>query len=63
MTGTQTQSLQRLKQHFAQRVINQARQVLELWQNLHNSEWSRQDLVNMRDAGERLLRHAERLPT
>src|SRR5690554_2106460 len=60
MTGTQTQSLQRLKQHFAQRVINQARQVLELWQNLHNSEWSRQDLVNMRDAGERLLRHAER---
>ena len=60
MTGTQPQSLQRLKQHFAQRVIHQARQLLELWQNLQSTEWSGQNQVNMDEAAQRLLRYAER---
>lgn len=60
MTGTQTQSLQRLKQHFAQRVIHQARQLLELWQNLQNAEWSSQEQKNMEEAAQRLLRYAQR---
>ena len=29
-----------LKQHFAQRVIHQAREVLEVWQQLQRSEWN-----------------------
>lgn len=60
MTGTQMDSLERLKQHFAQRVINQSRQLLEIWQNLHSTQWSVQELVNMQDAAQRLLRYAER---
>lgn len=60
MTGTQPQSLQRLKQHFAQRVIHQARQLLELWQNLQSADWTGQEQINMEDAAQRLLRYAER---
>ena len=60
MTGSQEQHLQRLKQHFAQRVINQSRQLLELWQNLHSTQWSAQELTNMQEASQRLLRYAER---
>ncbi len=60
MTGIQMDSLERLKQHFAQRVIHQSRQLLEIWQNLHSTQWSAQELVNMQDAAQRLLRHAER---
>ncbi|MDY0250207.1 MAG: diguanylate cyclase [Pseudomonas sp.] len=60
MTGSQMDSLERLKQHFAQRVINQSRQLLELWQNLQGTQWSVQELVNMQDAAQRLLRYAER---
>ncbi len=60
MTGSQEQHLQRLKQHFAQRVINQSRQLLELWQNLHSTQWSTQELTNMQEASQRLLRYAER---
>lgn len=60
MTGIQMDSLERLKQHFAQRVIHQSRQLLEIWQNLHSTHWSVQELVNMKDAAQRLLRYAER---
>lgn len=60
MTGTQTQSLQRLKQHFAQRVIHHSRELLELWQNLHTAQWSDQELLNMQEAAQRLLRCAQR---
>jgi len=60
MTGTQMDSLERLKQHFAQRVINQARQLLEIWQNLHTTQWSSQELINMQEGAQRLLRYAER---
>ena len=60
MTGIQMDSLERLKQHFAQRVIHQSRQLLEIWQNLHSTHWSVQELANMKDAAQRLLRYAER---
>ena len=60
MTGMQMDSLERLRQHFAQRVITQSRQLLEIWNNLHSTQWSAQELVNMRHAAQRLLRYAER---
>ena len=34
MTESEDPSRERLKQHFAQRVIHQARQILEIWQRL-----------------------------
>jgi len=50
----------RLKNHFAQRVIHQARQVLEVWQRLQASEWNAGDMSELVDANTRLLRYAER---
>ncbi len=49
-----------LKQHFAQRVIHQAREVLELWQQLQRSEWSDRYHSTLTDATLRLRRFAER---
>lgn len=53
-------SRERLKHHFAQRVIHQARQILESWQRLHRGEWVEGDLLELKDAALRLLRFAER---
>ena len=53
-------SRDRLKQHFAQRVINQARQVLEVWQRLQRSEWSESGMIELREATQLLRRYAER---
>ncbi|WP_017937034.1 response regulator [Zestomonas thermotolerans] len=50
----------RLKHHFAQRVIHQARHVLEVWQRLQHREWSGADMAEMSEATVRLLRYAER---
>ena len=60
MTELADSSHQRLKQHFAQRVIHQARQILEIWQRLHRSEWSPVDLAELKEANLRLRRFAER---
>jgi hypothetical protein len=60
MTEPEDPSRERLKHHFAQRVIHQARQILEIWQRLQRSEWSSQDLAELSDANLRLLRFAER---
>ena len=60
MTEQEDPSRDRLKHHFAQRVIHQARQILEIWQRLQQSEWSAPDLDELNDANERLLRFAER---
>jgi len=49
-----------LKQHFAQRVIHQAREVLEVWQQLQRSEWSDAYRAALADANQRLRRFAER---
>lgn len=60
MTETADPSRDRLKHHFAQRVIHQARQILEVWQRLQQSEWSATDMAEITEANQRLLRFAER---
>jgi diguanylate cyclase (GGDEF)-like protein len=50
----------RLKQHFAQRVIHQARQVLEVWQRLQRSAWNATDMAELNEAAVRLQHYAER---
>ena len=60
MTEPEDPSRERLKHHFAQRVIHQARQILEIWQRLQRSEWSTADLAELSEANLRLLRFAER---
>ncbi|MBA1275519.1 response regulator [Stutzerimonas azotifigens] len=49
-----------LKQLFAQRVIHQAREVLEVWQRLQRSEWNADYLAALGDANLRLRRFADR---
>ncbi|RMT76723.1 Response regulator /diguanylate cye [Pseudomonas viridiflava] len=60
MTEPEDPSRDRLKHHFAQRVIHQARQILETWQRLQKTEWSVSDMAELKDSTLRLLRFAER---
>jgi diguanylate cyclase (GGDEF)-like protein len=60
MTEAADPSPARLKRHFAQRVIHQARQILEVWQRLQQSEWSATDLAELTETNQRLLRFALR---
>lgn len=60
MTQPAEPSHERLKQHFAQRVIHQARQILEIWQRLQRGEWSSGDLGELCEANLRLQRYADR---
>lgn len=60
MTEPEDPSRDRLKHHFAQRVIHQARQILEVWQRLQQSEWLAADMAELGEANTRLLRFAER---
>ena len=60
MTEHEEPSLNRLKQHFAQRVINQARQTLEIWQRLQRAEWNADGLGELQEATLLLQRYAER---
>lgn len=60
MTEHEDPSRDRLKQHFAQRVIHQARQVLEGWQRLQRNEWSDSGMRELGEAALLLQRYAER---
>ncbi|WP_025995940.1 response regulator [Pseudomonas viridiflava] len=60
MNEPEDPSRDRLKHHFAQRVIHQARQILETWQRLQKSEWSAGDMAELKESTLRLLRFAER---
>lgn len=60
MTQPEDPSRHRLKQHFAQRVTHQARQILETWQRLQKSEWSVGDMAELKDSTLKLMRFAER---
>lgn len=60
MTEQEDPSRDRLKQHFAKRVIHQARQVLEVWQRLQLGEWNAADMAELSEANLGLLRYAER---
>ncbi|MDH1265042.1 MULTISPECIES: GGDEF domain-containing response regulator [unclassified Pseudomonas] len=53
-------SSDRLKKHFAQRVIHQARQVLEVWQRLQRDEWNDAGMLELSEAALLLQRYAER---
>lgn len=60
MTEHEDPSSNRLKQHFAQRVIHQARQVLEAWQRLQRNQWNDVGMSELGDAASLLQRYAER---
>ena len=60
MTEQEDPNRERIKNHFAQRVIHQARQILEIWQRLQGNEWAPSDLAELSDANLRLLRFAAR---
>lgn len=60
MTEHDDPNRDRLKHHFSQRVIHQARHLLEIWQNLSRSEWNSAGLADLREACLRLQRYAER---
>ncbi|PBQ21901.1 diguanylate cyclase response regulator [Pseudomonas congelans] len=60
MTEPEDPSRDRLKHHFAQRVIHQARQILETWQRLQKAEWSVVDMAELKESTQRLSRFAER---
>ncbi|UXY52398.1 response regulator [Pseudomonas tohonis] len=60
MTEQEDPSRDRLKNHFAQRVIHQARHLLEVWQRLQRAEWTSADLTELTEANTYLLRYAER---
>ena len=60
MSDSEDPNRDRLKHHFAQRVIHQARQTLEVWQRLQSSEWNAAEMVELSEANLLLLRYAER---
>lgn len=51
----------RLHRHLAQRLANQAREILAIWQRLGERGWGHADLAQLDAANERLGRNAERL--
>jgi diguanylate cyclase (GGDEF)-like protein len=53
-------SSDRLKQHFARRVIHQARLTLEVWQRLQRGAWSANELAELRENNALLQRYAVR---
>ncbi|NQD97048.1 diguanylate cyclase response regulator, partial [Pseudomonas sp. CrR25] len=60
MSEHEDPSHDRLKQHFAKRVIHQARQVLEVWQRLQRNEWNDSGMHELAEAALLLQRYAER---
>ncbi len=56
----QISAAERMKQHFSNRVINQVRQVLELWRHLPAQQWSAASLTDFTLATEKLARFAQR---
>lgn len=53
-------NLDRLRQHFAQRVSHQSHMVLEAWIRLNRGEWSTEGLTDLELGCERLARYAQR---
>ncbi|UXD86674.1 diguanylate cyclase [Thalassolituus hydrocarboniclasticus] len=50
----------RLKQHFSFRVINQVRQVIDLWRQLPAQHWSAERMMDFTLAVEKLVRFSQR---
>lgn len=53
-------SIERLKQHFASRVLNQSRQLIDLWQLISAEPWSNEPTVDLVLQIEKLLSNAKR---
>jgi diguanylate cyclase (GGDEF)-like protein len=56
----ESQELNRLKQHFAQRVVHQAQQVLEHWYSVQTSRWTAQSHSDLMEAAKRLAQYSTR---
>ncbi|SEL67585.1 diguanylate cyclase (GGDEF) domain-containing protein [Atopomonas hussainii] len=52
--------LDKLRQHFAQRVSHQAQMLLEAWIRLNRSEWNSEALAELEQGCERLAKSAQR---
>lgn len=50
-----------LEQHFTRRLVQQARQVLDLWQRLQHGEWNSAYMAELVETAQRLGSSAERL--
>ncbi|MBP8185348.1 MAG: PleD family two-component system response regulator [Pseudomonas sp.] len=50
----------RLKHHFARRVIHQARLTLEVWQRLQRGAWNAEEMAELTENNLLLLRYAQR---
>ena len=50
----------KLKRHFSSRVLHQSQQVVDLWQQLPDANWSAERLNNFTHQVEKLLRFAQR---
>ncbi len=51
---------ERLKQHFSARVLNQVRQVIDLWRQLPGSHWSAERMADFRTGCEKLQKFSQR---
>ena len=60
MLESEDPSSDRLKQHFARRVIHQARLTLEVWQRLQRGAWNAEEMAELQDSNLLLLRYAQR---
>lgn len=61
MSETETLSAaERLKQHFSSRVLNQVRQVIDLWRQLPGSNWSAERMTDFCNGCEKLQKFAQR---
>lgn len=59
MPDQDASSSQRMRQHFAQRVIHLARQVLEYWQRIQDGHWDYHPVNELRETSQRLLQCAQ----
>jgi diguanylate cyclase (GGDEF)-like protein len=60
MLEPQDPSSDRLKHHFARRVIHQARLTLEVWQRLQRGAWNADEMAELAENNLLLLRYAQR---
>ncbi|GGJ97769.1 diguanylate cyclase [Pseudomonas matsuisoli] len=60
MKDSEGPDLDRLKQHFAQRVVHQARQVLDQWQYVQTTQWTTQTYTDLSEATTLLARYSTR---
>lgn len=60
MTDTSISASEKLRQHFSSRVLHQTRQLVELWQQLPDTDWNVASLSNFSLCAQKLLEFSER---